>query len=102
MKQLLESNCIIGVDFIFGELLQGVKNSREKDIIHAYWKSVSRLSEPDIWLEAGDYSGKKGLIEKGVGLIDAAIIILALKNGPQVWTLDKKLKSVLEPGLLYR
>jgi predicted nucleic acid-binding protein len=101
MQKLLEQRLIIGVEFIFGELLQGVKSKRERDIIYNYWDCLPRLNESGTWLEAGDYSNQNRLYEKGIGLIDCAILVLAIKNNLKIWTLDKKLRSVIKDNLKY-
>lgn len=101
MQALLEDNNVIGVEFIFGELLQGAKTIREKDIINLYWQCLPKADESSIWLEAGDFSSENMLLNKGVGLIDCAIIVLSIRNNFKVWTLDKKLKSVLASNQIY-
>ena len=94
MKKLLENREIIGIECIFGELFQGVKNKREKEIIELYWMNVPKIDEYGLWIEAGIYSSKYKLIDKGIGLIDAFIIISSIKTNSLIWTLDKKLKKI--------
>jgi len=45
MQALLEDNNVIGVEFIFGELLQGAKTIREKNIINLYWQCLPKADE---------------------------------------------------------
>lgn len=101
MKELLEKSCIFGIECIFGELLQGVKSDRESKIILGYWEFLPKVDESCVWIEAGNYSNKNKLSEKGVGLIDCVLIVLSLKNNLKIWTLDKKLKGIVKPGLIY-
>jgi len=101
MAELLERCCVIGVGCIFGELLQGVKTKRERDIILEYWKYLPKTDEHNIWIDAGIYSNENKLLEKGIGLIDSILIVLAIKNKLRLWTLDRKLKKVLRPDLTY-
>ena len=101
MQELLEKSNIFTAECIFGELLQGSKSGRERDIVTGYWDCLPKLDEKGIWLKAGKYAGEKNFYEKGVGLIDAVLIVLALKNNLKIWTIDKKLKSVLHPDLIY-
>ena len=95
MQVLLEKQNAIALGCIFGELLQGARTEREKKIIISYWDCLPKIDERQIWIEAGKYSGEKGLASKGLGLIDSIILTAAIKNGLIVWTLDKKLKSVI-------
>ena len=101
MQKLLEKNCIVAAECIFGELLQGVKTNRERDIILGYWEHLPKTDESDVWIDAGIYSNENKLLGKGIGLIDSALIILAVKNKLRLWTLDKKLKKILQPDIAY-
>lgn len=100
-QKLLEKNCIVAVECIFGELLQGVKTKRERGIILGYWEYLPKANEHNIWIDAGIYSNENKLLEKGIGLVDSALIVLAMKNKLKLWTLDKKLKKILQSGLVY-
>jgi predicted nucleic acid-binding protein len=101
IQELLEKNYILAVGCIFGELLQGVKTRREMDIIMEYWKCLPKIDENNIWVEAGVYSNENKLIEKGVGLIDSLLVVLAVRNRLKLWTLDKKLRNILTPDIIY-
>ena len=95
MAPLLEQQAILGLQCVFGELLQGARTVAERRTITAYWESVPKSDERELWIEAGQYSGESNLLSKGVGLIDAAIIVAARRSGAKVWTLDEKLMRVL-------
>ena len=94
--ELLENREVLAVEFIFGELLQGARNKREKKIITDYWKSLPKCSQDNIWIEAGHYSSEEKLFSKGIGLIDCAIIISARNHQAKIWSLDKKLNNILK------
>ena len=96
MRSLLDNHEILGVECVFGELLQGARNDRECAIIEGYWENLPRLNETNLWIEAGRYSGEYKLLSKGIGLIDAAIIIAARRTESSIWTSDKKLARVLK------
>lgn len=102
VKTLLENRMILGLEWIFAELLQGAKNTFEADIIMGYWNNIPTFDAQGIWLEAGRYSSANRLLSKGVGLIDAAILSAALKSGASIWTLDRKLAGVLPEHLRYQ
>ncbi len=101
MQEKLEKRKILAVECIFGELLQGAKNKREQRIITSYWEYLPKIDESGIWIQAGIYSGEKRLNSKGIGLIDAAILLVARKTDSTIWTLDKKLQNILRPGERY-
>jgi predicted nucleic acid-binding protein len=96
LRELLEGGEILAMECVFGELLQGVKTTREKEVILDYWKYIPNEDENGIWLEAGKYSCENRLVDKGIGLIDSAIVCFARKYNAQVWSLDKKLMSILK------
>ncbi len=92
---LLENRNILGLSCIFGELLQGARNKRERQTIQSYWENLTKIDESSLWIEAGRYSGKHKLLSKGIGLIDAVILVAARETKSKVWTLDKKLSNAL-------
>jgi predicted nucleic acid-binding protein len=99
--RILEDREALAVECVFGELLQGARSERELEVIVSYWNHLPKASVPELWIEAGRYAGARNLASRGVGLIDAAIIICALQTRARIWTLDKKLLAVLERGILY-
>ena len=98
---LLENMDILGVECIFGELLQGVKNKKEKEIIKKYWQHLPKEDFKGIILEAGEYSSENKLLDKGVGLIDTIILLHGIKSNSKIWTLDKKFIKVIPKEYLY-
>ena len=101
VKKLLEAEEVYALECIFGELLQGAKNDGERDLIISYWKYLPRIEEKEIWIEAGKYSGEKRLTSKGISLIDSVIIIAAVRSKSKVWTLDKKLRKILNQEIIF-
>lgn len=87
--------CTLGC--IFAELLQGAGSVKESDVLLSYFESLPRLEENgSLWIEAGKLSNQKKLISKGIGIIDAVLMISAKKQGCQIWTLDKKILKELD------
>jgi predicted nucleic acid-binding protein len=89
---------VVAVECVFGELLQGARDKRERDIIASYWKNLPQRHESGVWIEAGKLSSEKKYFAKGVGLIDAFLIAFARRYDIKIWSLDKKLNSVLGAG----
>ncbi len=96
VKDLLENRKVLAIECIFGELLQGAKNKREIEIISLYWENLPKAIIENGWIEAGKYSSQNKLTSHGVGLIDSLIIVTAKKVHTRVWSLDKKLNSLLK------
>jgi len=75
VKKLLENKEVLAVECIFGELLQGIKNKSEKEIILNFWKYLPKENYENIIIQAGEYSSQNKLLDHGIGLIDAIILI---------------------------
>ena len=96
VKELIEKREVVALEVIFSELAQGCKNDRELKVINEYWKNLTKYSEEGLLMKAANLSYANKLIDKGVGLIDSVIIYSAYKLGCKVWTMDKKILSVIE------
>jgi predicted nucleic acid-binding protein len=96
LKLLLEKNEILACELVFGELLQGAKNKRERDIISNYWLNLPEFTMDGSFISAGLQSGKNNWLNKGVGLIDCSILMYARVRACKLWTFDKKLLSILQ------
>jgi predicted nucleic acid-binding protein len=101
MKNLIESGKIITHSLIFAELFQGCKNKTEADLIFNYWENLHDNESSLGIIEAGIFAYEKKLISKGVGLIDAVIICEAKRRNAEVWSLDKKMLSLLNRSAYY-
>lgn len=93
IKMYVERSEIYAVSAVFGELLQGVKNKRERDIVNILWENLPKVDEKDLFIRAGNISNKYKLFTKGVGLIDCYILAASADNNMALWTLDKKLQN---------
>jgi predicted nucleic acid-binding protein len=102
IKKLLESREILAIEFIFGELLQGVKNKKEKEIILDYWTYLPKEKYENIIVEAGIYSAENKLLDFGVGLIDTIILMHAIKSDSKIWTLDNKFLRIIPEEIKYK
>ena len=99
--KLLENGEVLAVDCIFGELLQGVKNKSEREIIQDFWTYLSKEYFENIIVQAGEYSSKNKLLDHGIGLIDAVILMYGIKSKAKIWTLDKKFLRIIPEELRY-
>ncbi|MEQ6118309.1 PIN domain-containing protein [Reichenbachiella sp. MALMAid0571] len=93
IKIYIKKQEIYTVSAVFGELLQGVKNQRERDIINILWESLPKVDEQYLFIRAGNISNKYKLFAKGVGLIDCYLLAACADNDLALWTLDKKLQK---------
>lgn len=91
LKSYLKRNEVFAVSAVFGELMQGVKNKRERELIEVLWENLPKVNESDLFVQAGILSNKNRFYARGIGLIDCYILAAALKHDLALWTLDKKL-----------
>lgn len=98
---LIETRQVIMLDCVAGELLQGSKNKREREIIIEYWNNLPKINYDNLWIEAGIYSGINKLIDKGIGLIDAVIIVACKKSNSKLWTKDKKILTNITKEFIF-
>lgn len=100
-QKLIESGDVITIDLIFAELLQGARDNKETEILKAYFELIPKVEVPQLYLLAGEYSRQEKLISKGIGLIDACIITATICSNAKLWTLDKKIKAILNEKYLF-
>ena len=93
---LLKKREVMAVSPVFGELLQGAKKEKERKIISGFWQNLPKTDEENAFIKAGELSYQQKLNDKGIGLIDAYILAVALENDFSVWTLDKKLQRAID------
>ncbi|HET8859689.1 PIN domain-containing protein [Marivirga sp.] len=96
LPQYLREKHVVAISAIFGELLQGVQNKREYEIIAGFWESLPKVNEKELFIEAGKLSYEYKLYNSGVGLIDTYILAAALKNDYALWSLDKTLYKAID------
>ena len=101
VSKILERNDALALSPIFGELLQGAKSNHERAILMDFWSNLPKLTENEMFIRAGAESSRNKWTDKGVGLIDAMIIVAAKETSSFVWTLDKKLQSLLKKEETY-
>ncbi|MGO9307440.1 MAG: PIN domain-containing protein [Spirochaetia bacterium] len=96
LKTLLERGEVLGVECVFGELFSGARSPRESVLLESYWKSLPRMEEAGIWVEAGRLDASRPLRAHGVGLVDAAILAAASRARADIWTLDRRLREACQ------
>ena len=101
VRKLLENGEVLAVECVFGELLQGIKNKSEMEIIINFWTHLPKENYENIIIQAGEYSAQNKLLDHGVGLIDSIILMHGIKSNSKIWTLDSKFLRVIPVELKY-
>jgi len=98
VTRLLEKKHIAITGIIIAELLQGIKNTKEEQIIAELLTGIE-IFEADtaLWIKAGRLSAS--LRRKGINLplTDVVIATLAIEHNFSVFTLDKHFEQI--PGV---
>lgn len=103
VQQLLEVQKVITIEPVFSELLYGVRNKKEKEIIQSYWQVLPRIKfGSGIMIEAAEYAYSNKYHQGGIGLMDAIIIKSAVDGDHLLWTLDKKINNTIGQKLGYQ
>ena len=101
-QQYLEKGIVVTTEIVFAELLQGALNKREIELIKAYYELIPKIEVEQLFIKAGEYSCEQKLISKGIGIIDAAIIVSTMESEAKLWTLDKKIKAFIDSEYLFQ
>jgi len=97
LRHHLEIGNIVTIGAIFAELLQGAKTHKEFAALLAFYNALPTLDAGnDVWLDAGVAAFSDKTLQRGVGLIDCAIVTAARRSGARIWSRDKKLLGLLK------
>ena len=99
--ELIELEQAFSLEVIFAELAQRAKIKRELEKILGFFSNMKLLDNQGLIFRAGVFSQENRLIEKGIGLIDAILIVCTIENELKLWTLDKKIRSFLDSDRLF-
>lgn len=100
---LLKMQKAVSIEPVFAELLYGVRNQKEKEIIQSYWQILPRIKcGQDSMIETADYANANHFLQGGIGLIDAMIIHSAIEGNHLLWTLDKHILGGIDPSIIYQ
>lgn len=103
MESLLENKNVITIEPIFAELLYGSRNDNERNMILSYWKVLPKIKFMEgSFIESADFANKKNYHNVGIGLIDSILSKAVTENKYLIWTLDKKILTVLDDKFLYK
>jgi predicted nucleic acid-binding protein len=102
VSELLDQNDALAISPVFGELLQGTKNAKERTTINEFWENLPKISVDELFIKAGIDSSTHHWVDKGIGLIDSVILIASRESNSFIWSLDKKLNKILHKEEKYK
>ncbi|MCK4837575.1 MAG: PIN domain-containing protein [Desulfobulbaceae bacterium] len=102
MHYLLREQKVITVEPVFSELLFGVRNNREKEVIESYWQVLPKIEfGENSMFEAALFASSNDYQNLGIGLMDAIIIKSTKEGNHMLWTLDSKINRNLDKKHIY-
>lgn len=100
---LLEAQKLLAYEPVFSELLFGIRNEREGNIIRSFWEVLPKVEfGSGSMMKAADLANNEDFQNKGIGLMDALIIKACLDNNCLLWTLDKQILNYLDARYLFK
>lgn len=95
LKKLISANLVAGTGIILAELLQGVKNTREKDIIIDIFNTIEYIGiTKELWIESGNLAKKLRSQGKTIPLSDISIACCAKKYNYSIFSIDKHFQDI--------
>jgi len=102
IKMLLEAQKVITIEPVFSELLFGVRNNQEEEIILSYWYVLPKIEfGTNTMLSAAQFASKEDYQQRGIGLMDAILIKSAMDGNHMIWTLDQRITANLDQKYIY-
>jgi predicted nucleic acid-binding protein len=102
VQSLLERQAVITIEPVFSELLYGVRNRKEKELIESYWQILPRIDfRSNSMLEAAEFANLNDYYKLGIGIIDAIIVKSTMEGNHLLWTLDGKIQRAVKDQMLY-
>jgi predicted nucleic acid-binding protein len=86
MNRLLARDQVAGHQLVYGELLIGDRGGRSKFLSTFEWMQQAEMVPHD---EVVELVGRRDLIGRGLGWIDAHLLASALAGRLQLWTADR-------------
>jgi predicted nucleic acid-binding protein len=98
MNDLLSRRAIITLEPIFSELLYGVGNRQEYEVIRTFWLMLPKIA---FTIEAASLARLRNYHLMGIGVVDAAIIKATEEGEHLLWTLNSRINDHIRKPLIY-
>ncbi len=103
IEDLLKQRQVISIEPVFSELLFGVRQNKDKEMILSYWRILPRVEfGKNSMLKAAEFADDNNFLQSGIGLMDAIIIKSVIDGNHTLWTLDKKIHNNIDRKYIFR
>jgi predicted nucleic acid-binding protein len=102
LKDLLERKAVITMEPIFSELLYGVSNRQEYEVVLSFWLLLPKIEFTEgSLIEAASMARQRNYHLMGIGVLDAAIIRSTEAGDHRLWTLNSRINEHIRQPLIY-
>jgi len=102
MNDLLNRRAIITLEPIFSELMYGVGNRQEYEVIKTFWLMLPKITFTEGYMiEAASLARQRNYHLMGIGVVDAAIIKATEEGEHLLWTLNSRINEHIRKPLIY-
>jgi len=103
IRVLLKKKAVVTVEPIFSELLYGVSNKQEYEVIHSFWQMLPKIEFTEgSMIEAASLARQRNYHLMGIGVLDAAIIRATEEGDHRLWTLNQHINEHIRKPLIYQ
>ncbi len=103
IRVLLKKKAVITLEPIFSELLYGVGNKKEYEVIFSFWQMLPKIEFPEgSMIEAASLARQRNYHLMGIGVLDAAIIRATEEGDHLLWSLNERINEHVRKPLIYR
>ena len=103
LRALLKKKSVVTLEPIFSELMYGVSNRKEYEVIHSFWQMLPKIGFTEgSMIEAASLARERNYHMMGIGVLDAAIIRATEEGGHRLWTLNERINSHIRKPLVYQ
>ncbi|KPL15387.1 MAG: hypothetical protein AMS23_06480 [Bacteroides sp. SM1_62] len=102
INPLLLRKQVVTIEPVFSELLFGVRQKKDKDLILSYWQILPKIEfGTTSMLRVAEFANDNYFYQSGIGLMDAIIIKSAIDGNHAIWTLDKNINNFIDKKYIY-
>jgi predicted nucleic acid-binding protein len=103
VRVLLTKKAIVTMEPIFSELLYGVSNMKEYEVVQSYWQMLPKIEfKEGSLIEAASLARQRNYHLMGIGVLDAAIIMATEEGEHRLWTLNDRINDHIRKPLIYQ
>lgn len=102
VEDLLHRREVTTIEPIFSELLYGVRNRREHDMVLSYWQLLPKIEfGKNSMLEAASFANQRNYHLLGIGVMDSLVIKATEDGNHLLWTLNSRINAHIRRPLIY-